>query len=592
MAFQGGSRVDPNEQIKDVDQQIVQGIREGKAFHQSPTLENGPYRSRVLDPVNPQHEGNLFSAYNASVLHTQVQERDLGSPEFVKSAVLKELGHERKDDTRFEKQYWVAPSGSRMAAVGGGTVKTTGAPHAYLHVETQTTLPTKDFPLKGKLDEKGLVTAVETVAKLSGVKLQYAKDDRLAHKDGKAGPTVVVPTPDKFQSREAWASAALTGVASAVQRSPRLRSEVEVDAVEMAAVRSENNRRGVSNFRRREAARDQGAEPGRGQARVGPQTDLPGYLRVRGDASAAVFTEALTKLAKERGVTLDLEGRNPQASFDGKTKTFTAAGRGEFRGPERNAAWKQQALSDLAKEVGGKGMAKAVDEVRRGDRYAVVKAVGVGNFRPEQTLGTAEEEGARGPGRGHRGEAAGGADRGALRPGRDGAGGPRPPGGGGGEGRLPVAVRAGGADEELPAGRERPAADAGASGVGLALGVEPDARHGADADGGAGAGAGPRAAEGSGAGSLTGGVHAAGGGGLSRPRRSTRGCSADEVCAVRGGVDVAGPDAGSAVDVGPRDPAPGGAEPRGDALGRGLGSTGWRGVTIGGLDGDVSGHTA
>ena len=392
MAFQGGSRVDPNEQIKDVDQQIVQGIREGKAFHQSPTLENGPYRSRVLDPVNPQHEGNLFSAYNASVLHTQVQERSLGSPEFVKSAVLKELGHERKDDTRFEKQYWVAPSGSRMAAVGGGTVKTTSAPHAYLHVETQTTLPTKDFPLKGKLNEKGLVTAVETVAKLSGVKLQYAKDDRLAHKDGKAGPTVVVPTPDKFQSREAWASAALTGVASAVQRSPRLRSEVEVDAVEMAAVRSENNRRGVSNFRRREAARDQGAEPGRGQARVGPQTDLPGYLRVRGDASAAVFTEALTKLAKERGVTLDLEGRNPQASFDGKTKTFTAAGRGEFRGPARNAAWKQQALSDLAKEVGGQGMAKAVDQVRRGDRYAVVKAVGVGNFRPEQTLGTAEEK--------------------------------------------------------------------------------------------------------------------------------------------------------------------------------------------------------
>ena len=155
MAFQGGSRVDPNEQIKDVDQQIVMGIREGTAFHQSPTLENGPYRSRVLGPVNPQHEGNLFSAYNASVLHTQVAERGLESPEFVKSAVLRELGHERKEDTRFEKQYWVAPNGSRMAAVGGGTVKTTGTPHAYLHVETQTTLPTKAFPLKGKLDEKG-----------------------------------------------------------------------------------------------------------------------------------------------------------------------------------------------------------------------------------------------------------------------------------------------------------------------------------------------------------------------------------------------------------------------------------------------------
>ena len=65
---------------------------------------------------------------------------------------------------------------------------------------------------------------------------------------------------------------------------------------------------------------------------------------------------------------------------------------GEFRGPARNAEWKQQALSDLAKEVGGKGMAKAVDEVRRGDRYAVVKAVGVGNFRPDPTLGTAEEK--------------------------------------------------------------------------------------------------------------------------------------------------------------------------------------------------------
>ena len=392
MAFQGGSRVDPNEQIQDVDQKIVQGIREGKAFHQTQTLENGPYRSRVLDPVNPQHSGNLFSAYNASVLHTQVQERGLGSPEFVKSAVLRELGHERKEDTRFEKQYWVAPNGSRFAAVGGGTVKTTGTAHSYLHVETQTTLPTKAFPLKGRLDEKGLVTAVERVAKLSGVKLQYGKDDRLVHKDGKAGPTVVVPTPDKFKNREAWASAALTGVASAVQRSARLRSEVEVDAVEMAAVRSENNRRGVANFRRREAARDQGGEPGRGQARVGPQTDLNGYLRVRGDASAAVFTEALTKLAKERGVTLDLEGRNPQASYDAKTKTFTAAGRGEFRGPQRNAAWKQQALSDLASAVGGKGMAKAVDEVRRGDRYAVAKAVGVGNLRQEPGLGTAEEK--------------------------------------------------------------------------------------------------------------------------------------------------------------------------------------------------------
>ena len=392
MAFQGESRVDPNEQIQDVDQKIVQGIREGKAFHQTQTLENGPYRSRVLDPVNPQHSGNLFSAYNASVLHTQVQERGLGSPEFVKSAVLRELGHERKEDTRFEKQYWVAPNGSRFAAVGGGTVKTTGTAHSYLHVETQTTLPTKAFPLKGRLDEKGLVTAVERVAKLSGVKLQYGKDDRLVHKDGKAGPTVVVPTPDKFKNREAWASAALTGVASAVQRSARLRSEVEVDAVEMAAVRSENNRRGVANFRRREAARDQGGEPGRGQARVGPQTDLNGYLRVRGDASAAVFTEALTKLAKERGVTLDLEGRNPQASYDAKTKTFTAAGRGEFSGPQRNAAWKQQALSDLASAVGGKGMAKAVDEVRRGDRYAVAKAVGVGNLRQEPGLGTAEEK--------------------------------------------------------------------------------------------------------------------------------------------------------------------------------------------------------
>lgn len=392
MAFQGGSRVDPNEQIQDVDQKIVQGIREGTAFHQTQTLENGPYRSRVLDPVNPQHSGNLFSAYNASVLHTQVQERGLDSPEFVKSAVLRELGHERKEDTRFEKQYWVAPNGSRFAAVGGGTVKTTGTAHSYLHVETQTTLPTKAFPLKGRLDEKGLVTAVERVAKLSGVKLQYGKDDRLVHKDGKAGPTVVVPTPDKFKSREAWASAALTGVASAVQRSARLRSEVEVDAVEMAAVRSENNRRGVANFRRREAARDQGGEPGRGQARVAAQTDLQGYLRVRGDASAAVFTEALTKLAKERGVTLDLEGRNPQASYDAKTKTFTAAGRGEFRGPQRNAAWKQQALSDLASAVGGKGMAKAVDEVRRGDRYAVAKAVGVGNLQPEPGLGTAEEK--------------------------------------------------------------------------------------------------------------------------------------------------------------------------------------------------------
>jgi len=392
MAFQGGGRVDPNEQIRDVDQQIVQGIREGKAFHQTQTLENGPYRSRVLDPVNPQHGGNLFSAFNASVLHAQVQERGLGSPEFVKSAVLRELGHERKDDTRFEKQYWVAPNGSRFAAVGGGTVKTTGTPHSYLHVETQTTLPTKAFPLKGGLDEQGLVTAVERVAKLSGVKLQYGKDDRLVHKDGKAGPTVVVPTPDKFGSREAWASAALTGVASAVQRSPRLRSEVEVDAVEMAAVRSENNRRGVANFRRREAARDQGGEPGRGQARVAAQTDLQGYLRVRGDASAAMFTEALTKLAKERGVTLDLEGRSPQASYDPKTKTFRAAGRGEFRGPDRNAAWKQQALTDLAAAVGGKGMAKAVDEVRRGDRYAVVKAVGVGNLRTEPGLGTAEEK--------------------------------------------------------------------------------------------------------------------------------------------------------------------------------------------------------
>ena len=241
-------------------------------------------------------------------------------------------------------------------------------------------------------DEKGLVTAVESVAKLSGVKLQYGKDDRLVHKDGKAGPTVVVPTPDKFGSREAWASAALTGVASAVQRNARLRSEVEVDAVEMAAVRSENNRRGVANFRRREAARDQGGEPGRGQARVGPQTDMNGYVRVRADASAAVFTEALTKLAKERGVTLDLEGRNPQASYDAKTKTFTAAGRGEFTGLKRNAAWKQQALSDLAAAVGGKGMAKAVDEVRRGDRYAVVKAVGAGNLRAEPALGTAEEK--------------------------------------------------------------------------------------------------------------------------------------------------------------------------------------------------------
>ena len=392
MAFQGGSRVDPNERIQDVDQQIVQGIREGTAFHQTQTLENGPYRSRVLDPVNPQHGGNLFSAYNASVLHAQIRERGLGSPEFVKSAVLRELGHERRDDTRFERQYWVAPNGSRFAAVGGGTVKTTATPHSYLHVETQTTLPTKAFPLKGRLDEKGLVTAVERVAKLSGVKLQYGKDDRLVHKDGKAGPTVVVPTPDKFKNREAWASAALAGVASAVQRSARLRSEVEVDAVEMAAVRSENNRRGVADFRRREAARGQGDEPGRSQARVGPQTDLHGYQRVRGDASAAVFTEALTKLAKERGVTLDLEGRNPQASYDAKTKTFTAAGRGEFRGPERNAAWKQQALSDLAAAVGGKGMAKAVDEVRRGDRYAVAKAVGVGNLRPEPAMGTAEEK--------------------------------------------------------------------------------------------------------------------------------------------------------------------------------------------------------
>ena len=105
-----------------------------------------------------------------------------------------------------------------------------------------------------------------------------------------------------------------------------------------------------------------------------------------------MFTEALTKLAKERGVTLDLEGRSPQASYDAKTKTFTAASRGEFRGAERNAAWKQQALSDLAAAVGGKGMAKAVDEVRRGDRYAVVKAVGVGNLRTEPTLGTAEEK--------------------------------------------------------------------------------------------------------------------------------------------------------------------------------------------------------
>ena len=236
------------------------------------------------------------------------------------------------------------------------------------------------------------MTAVERVAKLSGVKLQYGKDDRLVHKDGKAGPTVVVPMPEKFGSREAWASAALTGVASAVQRNARLRSEVEVDAVEMAAVRSENNRRGVANFRRREAARDQGGEPGRGQARVGPQTDMNGYVRVRADASAAVFTEALTKLAKERGVTLDLEGRSPQASYDPKTKTFTAAGRGEFRGADRNAAWKQQALSDLAAAVGGKGMAKAVDEVRRGDPYAVAKAVGGGNLRPEPALGTAEEK--------------------------------------------------------------------------------------------------------------------------------------------------------------------------------------------------------
>ena len=394
MAFRtGGSVVDPNEQIQDVDQKIVQGIKEGKAFHQTGTLENGPYRSRVLDPVNPQHNGNLFSAYNASVLHTQVQERGLGSPEFVKSAVLRELGHERKDDTRFEKQYWVAPSGSRFAAVGGGNVKTTGAPHAYLHVESQTTLPTKDFPLKGKLDEKGLVSAVETVAKLSGVQLQYGKDDKLVHKDTKSGPAVTVPTPEKFKSRGAWASAVLTGVASAVQRSPRLRSEVEVDAVEMAAVRSENNRRGVANFRRREAVMDQGgAAPGRGQARVGPQTDLNGYLKVRGDASAAVFTEALTKLAKERGVTVDLEGRAPQASYDPATKTFTAAGRGEFSGPAKNAMWKQQALTDLASEVGGKGMAKAVAEVRRGDRYAVVEAVGVGNMSQEPGLGTAEEK--------------------------------------------------------------------------------------------------------------------------------------------------------------------------------------------------------
>ena len=119
---------------------------------------------------------------------------------------------------------------------------------------------------------------------------------------------------------------------------------------------------------------------------------MNGYQRVRADASSAVFTEALTKLAKERGITLNLEGRNPQASYDKETKTFTAKGRSEFQGLGRNAAWKQQALTDLATTVGGKGMAKAVDEVRRGDPYAVAKAVGVGNLRPEPSLGTAEEK--------------------------------------------------------------------------------------------------------------------------------------------------------------------------------------------------------
>ena len=245
----------PAGSVEAFERLMLEDIRAGRGFHQTPTAPAGPLRARSVDVVDSAHGGNVYEAYNAHLLHVQMRVRGVTNPEFVSRGQIDKLGGRRVGG---EAGYWVA-AGEKRAAHVGSTIKVSGDPYVVYHLDSQTSLASREQPCAAvkQGSERGLdahVARVQKVAALSGVRVDFGKDDRCrVVSDGKS-PRVLVPD---FRSVSraglpGWSSAVLTAVASAVQGDRILRGQIEADAVEVGAVRSENRVRLRNNARCRD----------------------------------------------------------------------------------------------------------------------------------------------------------------------------------------------------------------------------------------------------------------------------------------------------------------------------------------------------
>ena len=386
----------PAGSVEAFERLMLEDIRAGRGFHQTATAPAGPLRARSVDVADSAHGGNVYEAYNAHLLHVQMRVRGVTNPEFVSRGQIDKLGGRRVGG---EAGYWVA-AGEKRAAHVGSTIKVSGDPYVVYHLDSQTSLASREQPCAAvkQGSERGLdahVARVQKVAALSGVRVDFGKDDRCrVVSDGKS-PRVLVPD---FRSVSraglpGWSSAVMTAVASAVQGDRILRGQVEADAVEVGAVRSENRVRLRNNAK----CRDRSEKLPRLALQGG---DAAAWEDVRSTAAHHLYVLAAKEIARRSGMRIHWESKLGRAEYDAASRILQPVGRARYREPGKRgeAAFARGVMVGAAECSGISELVDAAQAWRDGRSdpagYGVVRAAGVrsGSFsHPLSDLAPAEE---------------------------------------------------------------------------------------------------------------------------------------------------------------------------------------------------------
>ena len=330
--------------LVDALQQIPGDIAAGQSYHQVASLESGPIRTRSSKaPVSEgplwNNDGNAFGPKVATILHSQMQARDMDGAELVHPQELSAMGHRKLDDKRMDAPLVAVRAGSvglsTDPGVVPGVVVRPSSSYDLLHVASQTSLrPIPKRLLDGRNAEERAVigNTVEALVARSGVQVKTHAGERISISAGSKGPQVAHPPRERFGNMAEYATSVMRAVSTAAARSPEISRHLQDE---------EMGRRAVASARRRE----------RRQIPAGGAR----YAEVQAQAAAQVANRGVKAIAARENVYLATDQPRDQAHFDAETRTLYPA-RKPYREPgrpdTRDRQFNERMLTDLTAAVG------------------------------------------------------------------------------------------------------------------------------------------------------------------------------------------------------------------------------------------------